>query len=55
MNLNKCIRKKCKDCKSYVRCFKDDNEGRCEQLKSMQKGFINQQNGSNVETLILQH
>lgn len=54
MNWNKCIRNKCKECKGYTKCF-DKEESRCKSLKGMQKSFINQKHGKDVEKHILQH
>lgn len=55
MNWNKCIRNKCKGCKLYSKCFKENNESRCKQLKNMQKSFTNQSNGKIVGKHLLQH
>ena len=54
MNLNKCIRNKCKECGRYTKCF-DREESRCKPLKNMQRSSINQKHGKDVERHILQH
>ncbi len=51
-----CMKLKCKDCKNYNYCFRDEaeniNERRDLIYKSMQKNFINQNNGKSAERLI---
>ena len=55
MNWNKCMKKKCKDCKLFSKCFKEDSESGCKQSKNMQKSFTNQMRGKTVEQHLLQH
>lgn len=54
MNWNKCMKRKCKDCKLYSKCFKEDSESGCKQSENMQKSFTNQISGKTVEQHLLQ-
>ena len=49
MEIDKCMRTKCNSCKNFNKCFP---ESRCKKLKNMQKNFINQKPGKNVEKLL---
>lgn len=49
MKFDKCMTRKCNNCKFYNKCF---TESRCKKLKSLQKNFINQKLGKNVEKLL---
>lgn len=49
MNIEKCMKTKCQQCKKYTLCFKSDSKRRCKKSKSMQKNSTNQKNGRNVD------
>jgi len=51
MNIEKCMKTKCEQCKRYNSCFKEKERG-VEQLKNMQKNSINLKSGEIVEKLI---